>query len=91
MGILPLQFKEGESAESLMLTGPEVYDILGIDANLQPQQELAVRIHRPDRGAAFIQVKCRLDTPIEVEYYQQGGILPFVLRELLSETGVSAR
>nr|WP_290668482.1 aconitate hydratase AcnA [Ardenticatena sp.] len=87
MGVLPLQFKEGENAESLGLTGHEVYDILGIDNELQPRQTLTVQATDPESGATkTFEVIVRLDTPVEVEYYRNGGILHTVLRNLLRES-----
>lgn len=84
MGVLPLQFKEGMSAQSLKLDGTELYDVLGLDRSLKPQQDLKVRITRSDGHADEVAVICRIDTPIEIDYYQHGGILPFVLRQLVS-------
>ncbi|HJW03791.1 MAG TPA: aconitase family protein, partial [Azospira sp.] len=88
MGVLPLQFKGADSVQSLGLTGDETYDVLGVSADLQPQQDLTLRISRNighDSGRVEdIAVLCRIDTPIEVDYYRHGGILPYVLRQLLS-------
>jgi aconitate hydratase len=86
MGVLPLQFKEGTTAQSLQLDGTETYDIVGLAANLKPQQDLALRITRKDGGVEDVPVRCRIDTPIEIDYYQHGGILPFVLRQLVAKT-----
>jgi aconitate hydratase len=83
MGVLPLQFKEGLNAQSLQLDGTETYDIVGLGADLKPQQNLTLRITRPNGAVENIAVTCRIDTPIEIDYYQHGGILPFVLRQLL--------
>lgn len=85
MGVLPLQFKAGDSAESLKLTGNETFDVLGVDDKLKAQQELVLKITYPDGAVKELPVLCRIDTPIEVEYYRHGGILPFVLREILSK------
>ncbi|MGB7747045.1 MAG: aconitate hydratase AcnA [Verrucomicrobiia bacterium] len=85
MGVLPLQFKDGTTAQSLKLDGTETYDIVGLDANLKPQQDLALRITRRDGGLEEVPVRCRIDTPIEIDYYQHGGILPFVLRQLMAQ------
>ena len=85
MGVLPLQFKDGTTAQSLKLDGTETYDIVGLDANLKPQQDLALRITRQDGGVEEVPVRCRIDTPIEIDYYQHGGILPFVLRQLVAQ------
>jgi aconitate hydratase len=84
MGVLPLQFKEGVSAQSLKLDGTEIYDVLGLSPALKPQQDLALRIQRTRGAAETVAIICRIDTPIEIEYYQHGGILPYVLRQLLS-------
>ena len=86
MGVLPLQFKEGVSAATLKLDGTETYDLLGLDANLKPQQDLTLRITRASGQAEDVVVRCRIDTPIEIDYYQHGGILPFVLRQLVATT-----
>jgi aconitate hydratase len=85
MGVLPLQFKEGTTAQSLKLDGTEIYDIVSLDANLKPQQDLALRITRKDGGVEEVPVRCRIDTPIEIDYYQHGGILPYVLRQLVAK------
>lgn len=84
MGVLPLQFKGSESAQSLNLQGNENYDILGVNDNIKPQQDLTLVITYPNGEKKLVEVLCRIDTPIEVEYYKHGGILPYVLRELLS-------
>jgi aconitate hydratase len=83
MGVLALQFKGSDSAQSLGLKGNESYDIV-IPENLQPQQDLEVVITRQDGSKQSITVLCRIDTPIEVDYFMHGGILPYVLRELLA-------
>ena len=82
MGVLPLQFREGVSAQTLKLDGSETYDVLGVDANLAPQQDLTLRVTRANGVVEDVPVRCRIDTPIEIEYFQHGGILPFVLRQL---------
>jgi len=82
MGVLPLQFKEGVTAQTLNLDGTETYDVVGLGAGLKPQQDVTVRITRADGSKQDISVICRIDTPIEVDYYQHGGILPYVLRQL---------
>jgi aconitate hydratase len=86
MGVLPLQFKEGESAQSIGLDGSETFDVLGLDNELKPQQNLILRITRRDGATSEVEVVCRIDTPIEIDYYRHGGILPFVLREILRRT-----
>jgi len=85
MGVLPLQFHEGTTAQTLGLDGTEIYDILGLGEDLQPRQDIALRITRKDGSSQEIQVKVRIDTPIEVDYYRHGGILPFILRQLITE------
>ncbi len=85
MGVLPLQFKEGTTAQSLGLDGSELYDVLGIGTSLKPQQDLTLRITRKDGALEHVPVRCRIDTPIEIEYYQHGGILPYVLRQIVAK------
>ena len=85
MGVLPLQFKEGVDASSLRLAGTETFDVLGLGPGLQPQQDLTLRIHRAGGAADDVPVRCRIDTPIEIEYYRHGGILPYVLRQILAQ------
>jgi aconitate hydratase len=86
MGVLPLQFKEGTTAQTLKLDGSETYDVLGLSAALKPQQDLTLRITRKDGHVEMVQVRCRIDTPIEIDYYQHGGILPYVLRQIVGRT-----
>ncbi len=85
MGVLPLQFKDGTTVESLKLDGSETYDIVGLDANIKPQQDLTLKITRKDGAVENVAVRCRIDTPIEIDYYQHGGILPYVLRQLVAK------
>jgi aconitate hydratase len=85
MGVLPLQFKDGTTAQSLKLDGSETYDIVGLDANIKPQQDLTLKITRKDGSVENVAVRCRIDTPIEIDYYQHGGILPYVLRQLVAK------
>ncbi len=85
MGVLPLQFKEGQSAESLGLDALETFDILGLDNDIQPQSEVNVRANKTDGSVVEFNAEVRLDTAIEVEYYRNGGILHTVLRNMLSE------
>jgi len=85
MGILPLQFRPGENKESLGLTGREVYDIEGIEKGLRPRQQVTVRVTRADGSTFSFQTIARLDSPIDVTYYENGGILPTVLRKLLKD------
>ncbi|CAL8477215.1 aconitate hydratase AcnA [Caballeronia sp. S22] len=84
MGVLPLQFKGADSVQSLNITGEETYDIEGLGDDFKPQQEVTLVIHRKDGKEDRVQVLLRIDTPIEVDYYKHGGILPFVLRSLLA-------
>jgi aconitate hydratase len=84
MGVLPLQFKDGVSAQSLNLDGTETFDVLGLNSSLKPQQDLTLKITRANGQSENVPVACRIDTPIEIDYYQHGGILPFVLRQLLA-------
>ena len=85
MGILPLQFKPGENKESLGLTGREIYDIVGIAQGLRPHQEVAVQVTREDGTTFSFQTIARLDSPIDVTYYENGGILLTVLRRLMKQ------
>ncbi|MCP4214467.1 MAG: aconitate hydratase AcnA [bacterium] len=82
MGVLPMVFKEGESCETFALKGDEEYSISGI-AEISPSKELRVKVVRSDGTAVEFTVLCALNTPVEVEYYKHGGILPFVLRKIL--------
>ncbi|WP_321964025.1 aconitate hydratase AcnA [Paraburkholderia sp. J7] len=84
MGVLPLQFKGADSVQSLGLTGDETFDIEGLTDDFKPQQDLTLVIHHKDGKDQRVQVLLRIDTPIEVDYYKHGGILPFVLRSLLA-------
>ncbi|ASW02176.1 aconitate hydratase AcnA [Paraburkholderia aromaticivorans] len=84
MGVLPLQFKGSDSVQSLGITGEETYDIEGLGADFKPQQEVTLVIRGKDGKEKRVQVLLRIDTPIEVDYYKHGGILPFVLRSLLA-------
>jgi len=86
MGVLPLQFKEGTNAASLKLDGTETYDVSGLSPALKPQQDLTLRITRADGSVQMLPVICRIDTPIEIDYYQHGGILPYVLRQIIARS-----
>jgi aconitate hydratase len=81
MGVLPLQFREGENAESLALIGSETFTITGV-ANLKPRQEVEVQVVREDGSAMTFTARCRIDTYNELEYFRSGGILHYVLRRL---------
>jgi aconitate hydratase len=83
MGVLPCQFKEGTTAQSLKLDGSETFDLLGLDGQVQPQQDVTLVIHRKNGTREEVLVTLRIDTPIEIDYYQHGGILPYVLRQLI--------
>ena len=84
MGVLPLQFKDGTGVGSLQLNGTEQFDVLGLGDDLKAQQELTLRIIRADGADEEVAVLCRIDTDIEVEYYRHGGILSYVLRQLVA-------
>src|ERR1035438_1703399 len=90
MGVLPLQFKEGTNALTLKLDGTETFDVLGLGQTLKAQQDLTLRITRASGRVETMPVTCRIDTPVEVDYYQHGGILPYVLRQLVAGQGASA-
>ncbi len=83
MGVLPLQFLGTDTAASLGILGDEEFDILGLEAALVPQQEVTLGITRKDGKRQEVRLLLRIDTPIEMDYYEHGGILPYVLRELL--------
>jgi aconitate hydratase len=89
MGVLPLQFTGSDSALSLELKGDETVDVLGLD-DIRPQQELTLVVTRADGSKQALKVRSRIDTGIEVDYYKHGGILPYVLRELIARAGPSA-
>ncbi|MGH7996187.1 MAG: aconitate hydratase, partial [Opitutaceae bacterium] len=86
MGVLPLQFRDGESAQSLKLQGSESYDVIGLDQDLAPRKDLILRITRQTGEVQEVAVTCRIDTPIEIEYYRHGGILPYVLRQIVAKS-----
>jgi len=83
MGVLPCQFKDGVDAASLKLDGSETFDLEGTASGITPQQDVTLVIHRANGSTERVALKLRIDTPIEVEYYNKGGILPFVLGQLL--------
>jgi aconitate hydratase len=85
MGVLPLQFKEGTTAQTLQLDGTETYDVIGLTSALKPQQDVTLRITRRSGAVEEVVVRCRIDTPIEIDYYQHGGILPYVLRQIIAK------
>ena len=84
MGVLPLQFKGNDSVESLGITGNETFDLKGLHGEIKPQQEVTLVITRANGEKKEAKLLLRIDTPIEVDYYKHGGILPFVLRQLLA-------
>jgi aconitate hydratase len=84
MGVLPLQFKGTDSVQTLGITGDETFDIEDLTDNIKPQQEVTLVIRRKEGSEQRVAVLLRIDTPIEVDYYKHGGILPFVLRSLLA-------
>jgi aconitate hydratase len=83
MGVLPLQFKGSDTVESLGIKGDEQFDVLGLEGEIKPQQDVTLVIRRNDGTRKEVAVQLRIDTAIEVDYYRSGGILPFVLREIL--------
>ena len=84
MGVLPLEFPQGASAESLGLDGTETFDI-AVDDRVEPHQQLDVTATKEDGTTVTFQAKCRIDTPVEVEYYRNGGILHTVLRNIVKD------
>ncbi|MEO6992599.1 MAG: aconitate hydratase, partial [Lacunisphaera sp.] len=88
MGVLPLQFEDGTTAQTLKLDGTEIYEVVGLNAKIRPQQNLTLRLTRKDGKVENVPVRCRIDTPIEIDYYQHGGILPYVLRQLMAKESV---
>jgi aconitate hydratase len=84
MGVLPLQFPEGMSAQSLGLDGSEQFDFTGLDDAVKPMSTVTLHIHRGNGKTETVELRSRIDTAIEVDYYRHGGILPFVLRQLLA-------
>ncbi len=84
MGVLPLQFADGTTAQSLGLDGSEIFSIIGLSNAVQPGQTVTLETEGKDREKRSVPVKLRIDTPIEIDYYRHGGILPFVLRQLLA-------
>ena len=84
MGVLPLQFKGADTVDSLGIKGDETYGIAGLDGEIRPQQDVTLVIKRADGSQRDVKVLLRIDTPIEVDYYRHGGILPYVLRELVA-------
>ena len=85
MGVFPLQFEEGTTAQTLGVDGTETFELVGLSEGMKPQQMLTLRIKGKDGKTREVPVRSRIDTPIEVEYYKHGGILPYVLRQLLAK------
>ncbi|NDC08464.1 MAG: aconitate hydratase AcnA [Oxalobacteraceae bacterium] len=84
MGVLPLQFIGSDSVQTLNITGDERFDLIGLEQDIKPQQNVTLVIHRANGQTQHVKLLLRIDTPIEVDYYRHGGILPFVLRQLLA-------
>ena len=82
MGVLPLQFKPGMTRKTLNLTGSETFDISGIEAGLRPGMDVPMTIHRRDGTTEKVTLTCRIDTAEEIEYFKNGGVLQYVLRNL---------
>ena len=86
MGVLPLQFQNNDTHESLGITGDETISIVGIEKKLKPQQQVTMVIEK-DGQKREVMLITRIDTPMEMEYYQHGGIMPYVLRQLMKKKG----
>jgi aconitate hydratase len=86
MGVLPCQFKDGAGAAQFELTGNETFDLIGLENGVRPRQQVTLLVHRVDGRTDKIPLTLGIDTPIEIDYYQHGGILPYVLRQILSGT-----
>jgi len=84
MGVLPCQFNDGTNAQTLKLNGTETFDLTGFESGVAPRQELTLMIHRANGETERVPVTLRIDTPIEVDYYIHGGILTYVLRQLIA-------
>jgi aconitate hydratase len=85
MGVLPLCFADGVNAASLKLDGTEIYSLRGLSDDLKPRQKVDLEIKRADGKVEIVPLVLRIDTPIEVDYYQHGGILPYVLRQIVKK------
>ena len=90
MGVLPLQFKGLDSVDTLKIVGDETFDVIGLEGGIRPQMDATLVIHRRDGTTKEVPVLLRIDTPIEVDYYLHGGILPFVLRQLVGAAKAAA-
>ncbi len=89
MGVLPLQFIEGNTIESLGITGREIFDTIGLGDNIQPGQTIQIRVTREDGSQFTFDVIVRLDNIVDIEYYQNGGIMPTVVKRLMASTTTS--
>ena len=85
MGVLPLEFNDGMTRQSLNIDGTETFDITGVAEGITPGMDVSVKITRSDGSSEKITTKCRIDTLDEVEYYRHGGILQYVLRNIADE------
>jgi len=85
MGVLPLQYKNGETAEGLGLTGKEIFSVTGIANDIKPLKEIQITAKNEQGEEKVFQVIARLDSQIEIEYYRHGGILQYVLRQFLEK------
>jgi len=83
MGVLPLQFKDGTDRKTLALDGTEKFDLLGFADHLKPRMDIALTIHRANGKVEVVPLTCRIDTLDEIDYYKNGGILQYVLRNML--------
>ncbi len=83
MGVLPLQFKDGVNAQTLRLDGTETFDVTGLSNGIKPGQDVTLVVHRKDGSSQEVAVRLRIDTPIEIDYYRAGGILPYVLTQII--------
>jgi len=86
MGVLPCQFKEGSNVAQMKPDGTETFDVIGLEHGVRPRQDVTLVIHRANGETEQLSVMLRIDTPVEIDYYQHGGILPYVLRQLLAGT-----
>ncbi|MBS3733269.1 MAG: aconitate hydratase, partial [Desulfobacterales bacterium] len=85
MGVLPLQFRDGENAQALGLSGEEVFHVRGISGGLSPNQFLTVETETDTGRTGSFELQARLDSRVEIDYYRHGGILPYVLRRMLEQ------
>jgi len=85
MGVLPLQFKSGDNAESIGLNGTETYNISGISGRIKPGQDVSIVAVKENGSEIKFSVRCRIDTEVEVDYHRNGGVLHTVLKRMLEE------